>query len=179
MILAVLVGLSGPLYPQQGKFLEQRKRMVEEQIMKRGISNQKVLEAILKVPREEFVPPSLKRFAYQDRALPIGENQTISQPYIVALMSSLLDPQEEDRVLEVGTGSGYQAAVLAEVCREVYTIEIIKSLADSARKRLERLGYKNVKVRWGDGFLGWQEYSPFDKIIITCSIDDFPFKLIE
>jgi len=153
--------------------------MVNRQIKARGIRDCKVLEAMAKVPRHEFVPEAYRDMAYSDTPLPIGEGQTISQPYIVALMTEALELNPGDRVLEVGTGSGYHAAVLSEIAKEVYTIEIIESLGRTAEERLKRLGYKNVKVRIGDGYLGWQEYAPFDAIIVTCAPEHIPQPLVE
>lgn len=153
--------------------------MVRFQIESRGVQNPHVLRAMRKVERHRFVPLSMRPFAYVDHPLPIGEDQTISQPYIVALMTELLAARPNDRVLEIGTGSGYQAAVLAEVANEVYTIEIIPSLAESAGKRLEELGYKNVFVRAGDGYLGWPEKAPFDGILVTAAPDDIPKPLLD
>jgi len=156
-----------------------RKRMVEQQLRARDIVDERVLEAMGRVPRHLFVEPSLERFAYEDRPLSIGVGQTISQPYIVALMTQLLGVQPAHRILEVGTGSGYQAAVLAELAGEVYTIEIIPALAESARARLEALGYRNVRVRQGDGYEGWPEHAPFDGIIVTAGAPQIPPPLIE
>jgi protein-L-isoaspartate(D-aspartate) O-methyltransferase len=134
---------------------------------------------MLEVPRHKFVPQEVQRFAYRDHPLPIGHQQTISQPYIVALMSELARVGPEDKVLEIGTGSGYQAAILAEIAGEVYTIEILKPLAESSRTRLKELGYKNIWVKWGDGYLGWEEFAPYDAIVVTCAPDQVPFALIE
>ncbi|MEO0102833.1 MAG: protein-L-isoaspartate(D-aspartate) O-methyltransferase [candidate division WOR-3 bacterium] len=153
--------------------------MVEEQIERRGIKDKRVLEAMRKVPRHLFVPEDLRDEAYNDYPLPIGEEQTISQPYIVALMTELLGLKKREKVLEIGTGSGYQAAILAHLCKEVYTIEIIESLARSAQERLKKMGYENIFVRWGDGFEGWPEYAPFDAIIITCAVPEVPPPLLE
>ena len=153
--------------------------MVTEQIQRRGISDKLVLSAMRKVPRQEFVPDNMKSYAYEDSPLPIGENQTISQPYIVALMTELLGLKGGEKVLEIGTGSGYQAAVLAEIAKEVYTIEIIKYLADSADERLHRLGYKNVTVKYGDGYQGWKEHAPFDGIMVTAAPDHIPQPLVD
>src|ERR1051325_674859 len=139
--------------------------MVEGALHLKGIENPRVLEAMRKVPRRRFVPEDVQRFAYEDRALPIGFNQTISQPYIVALMSQLLELREHERVLEVGTGSGYQTAILAELTREVDSIEIVPELAERSKKILQELGYATVHVRQGDGYQGWLEESPFDAII--------------
>jgi protein-L-isoaspartate(D-aspartate) O-methyltransferase len=155
-----------------------RYQMVEEQIVSRGVRDERVLEAMRTVPRHLFVPPDLVERAYSDGALPIGEGQTISQPYIVALMTELLDIQPEDSVLEIGTGSGYQAAVLARLARQVYSIEIIPTLASSARQRLGEMGLKNVVVRTGDGYRGWPEFAPFDGIIVTAAPPEIPAALV-
>ncbi len=157
----------------------ERKRMVEEDLRLRGIKDKAVLEAMLKVPRHEFVLPELASRAYSDRALPIHENQTISQPYIVALMTQSVNLKPGDKVLEIGTGSGYQAAVLAEIVKQVYSIEIIKNLADESAATLSRLGYKNVKVKYGDGYRGWKKYAPFDVILITAAAPEIPQPLID
>jgi protein-L-isoaspartate(D-aspartate) O-methyltransferase len=156
-----------------------RRRMVREDIQRRGIDDQRVLQAMLKVERHLFVPESYRPMAYADRPLPIGEGQTISQPYIVALMTDHLHLKPADRVLEIGTGSGYQAAVLAELAQEVYSIEIIDQLAHTARERLQTLGYKNVWVKHGDGFYGWPEHAPYDAIMITCATPTIPERLVE
>jgi protein-L-isoaspartate(D-aspartate) O-methyltransferase len=156
-----------------------RERMVQRQIEDRGVYDPAVLAAMRTVPRHRFVPTSLADQAYDDNPLPIGEGQTISQPYIVALMTALLDPEPDDRVLEIGTGSGYQAAVLAEIVAEVYTIEIVASLAARARDVLRDLEYENVHVRAGDGYAGWPEHAPFDAIILTAAPDRVPQPLID
>ncbi len=153
--------------------------MVAEQIEARGIKNEKVLEAMRSVPRHKFVPQDLIPHAYQDSPLPIGLGQTISQPYIVALMTELLDPESSDIALEVGTGSAYQAAVLSEIVDEVYTIEIFEELGTSARERLKDLGYDNAKVKIADGYYGWPEHAPFDVIIVTCAAAHVPPPLVE
>lgn len=171
--------ISFPLPPSDDPYISQREKMVREQIVARGISDELVLKAMLKVERHKFVPEEMKGLAYIDSPLPIGEDQTISQPYIVALMTELLGLKGDEKVLEIGTGSGYQAAILAEIAKEVYTIEIIKSLADSATKRLQELGYKNITVKWGDGYKGWEEHAPFDGIIVTCAPDHIPQPLID
>ena len=155
-----------------------REKMVKEQIEARGIKDKKVLEAMRKVPRHEFVEDYLMPHAYEDTPLPIGLGQTISQPYIVALMTGLLQIEEGDRVLEVGTGSGYQAAILAEITDKVYTIEIFEELGEKARERLKRLGYKNINVKIADGYYGWEEYAPFDAIIVTCAAEHVPPPLL-
>lgn len=156
-----------------------RRRMVDQQLRARDIVDPRVLSAMGKVPRHLFVEPALEPHAYDDRPLSIGAGQTISQPYIVALMTQLLQVQPTHRVLEVGTGSGYQAAVLAELAAEVYTIEIVPSLAESARGRLEALGYRNVRVKQGDGYEGWPEFAPFDGIVVTAGAPWIPPPLIE
>jgi protein-L-isoaspartate(D-aspartate) O-methyltransferase len=156
------------------EFASDRQKMVEEQLKPRGIRDQRVLDAMAKVPREEFVPENVRAQAYTDNALPIGYNQTISQPFIVAIMTEQLRLQPNDRVLEIGTGSGYQAAVLAELVKDVYSIEIIEPLAKEASARLARLDYKGAHVKAGDGFQGWPEVAPFDAIIVTCAPDKIP-----
>ncbi len=163
----------------KGDFKAMREKMVESQIKARGVKDPRVLSALLKVERHRFVPEEYLGSAYSDQPLPIGEGQTISQPYIVALMTELLELKGNEKVLEIGTGSGYQAAVLAELAKEVYTIEIIEPLASTARNRLLELGYRNIKVKAGDGYLGWPEAAPFDAIIITCAPDHIPEPLVE
>lgn len=163
----------------QEKFTQARKKMVETQLKARDITDKDVLNAMLKVQRHKFVPFHLRDLAYTDQPLPIGEGQTISQPYIVALMTQLADLQPDEKVLEVGTGSGYQAAILARLCKKVYTIEILEPLATQARRRLKKLGYDNIKVKCGDGYKGWKEYAPFDAIIVTCAPPEVPPPLIE
>ena len=156
-----------------------RQRMVHTQLRARGIANQRVLDAMASVPRHLFVPESIRERAYEDRPLPIGERQTISQPYIVAFMTQAVDPEKTDRVLEIGTGSGYQAAVLAEVVKEVYTIEIIPSLAERSSRLLSALQYDNVHTRTGDGYFGWPEAAPFDAIVVTAAPDHIPKALVD
>jgi protein-L-isoaspartate(D-aspartate) O-methyltransferase len=158
-------------------FFTTREKMVDSQIEARGIHNKDVLRAMRQVPRHEFVPEKFINRAYSDQPLPINHGQTISQPYIVALMSELLEVQEDDRVLEIGTGSGYQAAVLAEMGVEVYTVEIIPELANEARERFDRLGYKNINSLSADGYYGWEEYAPFNAIIVTAAPDHLPMPL--
>jgi protein-L-isoaspartate(D-aspartate) O-methyltransferase len=153
--------------------------MVDAQIRSRGVKHEGVLRAMLDVPRHEFVPDELRVRAYDDNPLPIGLDQTISQPYIVALMTELVDPEPGDRVLEVGTGSGYQAAVVARIVSEVYSIEILPELARSAAARLQRLGVKNVEVKAGNGYLGWPEKAPFDGILVTAGATDIPKPLVD
>lgn len=156
-----------------------RARMVEAQIVARGVRDPRVLAAMRKVPRHLFVDPSQRSQAYEDHPLPIPGNQTISQPYIVALMTELLDLQPNERVLEIGTGSGYQSAVLGELAGQVYTIEIVPELAELAASRLKELHYDNVVVREGDGYRGWPEHAPFDAIIVTAAPERIPQPLIE
>lgn len=160
-------------------FARARERMVMEQLMPRGIHEERVLAAMSKVPREEFVPEDLRAVSYTDQPLPIGHGQTISQPFIVAFMTEELGLQPTDRVLEIGTGSGYQAAILAELVAEVYSIEIIEPLAKTAEATLQRLGYKNVHVKLGDGYKGWPEHAPFDAVIVTCAPDHIPQPLVD
>ncbi len=163
----------------QSDYSERREKMVRTQLESRGIRDRATLEAMRKVPRHLFVPEIAKGKAYIDAPLTIGEGQTISQPFIVGYMTEQLKLKPTDRVLEIGTGSGYQAAVLAEIVSEVYTIEIIESLGNNAAIRLQSLGYDNVEVKIGDGYLGWPEKSPFDAIIITAGIDHIPQPLID
>ena len=160
-------------------YASERAAMVSEQIAARDVKTPAILEAVRRVPRHRFVPPSEQQYAYRDMPLPIGQGQTISQPYIVALMTELVQPDASDRVLEVGTGSGYQAAVLAELVDHVYTIEIEPELARGATHVLRELGYDNVTVRTGDGYAGWPEEAPFDIIVLTAAPDHVPQALID
>ena len=153
--------------------------MVKEQLERRGIQNERVLRTMRETPRHLFIPENLKDLAYEDGPLPIGEGQTISQPYIVALMTELLELNGDEKILEIGTGSGYQAAVLSPLVKEVYSIEIVKSLAEKAGKKLKEMQYHNVTVKWGDGYQGWAEYAPFDAIIVTAAPDQVPQVLID
>ncbi len=178
-MLLLIFGTVTFVCAQEKSFFDQRKDMVEQQIKRRGIADQKVLDAMLKVERHLFIPSALKGLAYTDQPLPIGEGQTISQPYIVALMTDLAEPKEDDKVLEIGTGSGYQAAILAELSKEIYSIEIIPELAERTCALLKELGYGNIKVRQGDGYLGWPEYAPFDVIVVTAAPLEVPEKLVE
>ncbi len=162
-----------------GEFAEQRRRMVEGQLRRRGIADERVLTAMGKVPREQFIPEHQRRFAYDDSALSIGEGQTISQPYMVAKMLELLACRPEHRVLEVGAGSGYQAALLGELAAEVYAIEIVETLAESARQVLSRLGYENVSIVVGDGTLGYAEAAPYDRVIVAAAAPQLPPPLAE
>lgn len=161
------------------QYVLKRQQMVEQDIVRRGVHDPSVLKAMGKVPRHLFVDESYRSRAYGDHPLPIGEGQTISQPYVVALMTEALQLDSRDRVLEIGTGSGYQAAVLAEIVKDVYTIEIRKVLANKAERTLNGLGYKNVVVKNADGYFGWEQYAPFDAIIITAAANHIPTPLIK
>jgi protein-L-isoaspartate(D-aspartate) O-methyltransferase len=175
-------GLSVPAVAEEDSFFtEARQQMVDEDLAGTGrdITDRRVLEAMGRVPRHLFVPDDLRHVAYADRPLPIGHSQTISQPYIVALMTQLVEPTPESKALDIGTGSGYQAAVLAELCKEVYSIEIVEPLADEATKRLADLGYKNITVRHGDGYRGWKEHAPFDLIVVAAAPDHVPQPLVD
>jgi protein-L-isoaspartate(D-aspartate) O-methyltransferase len=171
-----LVGLF--VLPSVDPFVSEREDMVKEQIIEREIEDKSVISAMRKVPRHLFVPEAFRSKAYEDSPQPIGEGQTISQPYIVALMTELLELEANDRVLEIGTGSGYQAAVLAEIAKEVYSIEIISSLHESAREILGDLGYLNIVLKQGDGYAGWEEHAPFDAIVVTAAPPHIPQPLI-
>lgn len=164
---------------QKKKTEAERNAMVDLAVQGAGITNERVLASMRDTPREAFIPRDLRDSAYLDAALPIGHDQTISSPFIVAFMTESIDPQPTDRVLEIGTGSGYQAAVLSPLVKDVYTIEIVKPLGEEAERTLKRLGYDNVHVRVGDGFLGWPERAPFNKIIVTCSPEEVPVPLRE
>lgn len=159
-------------------FRDKRFKLVAEAIEREGIKNPRVLSSMRQVPRHEFVDAKDRKDAYADAALPIGHKQTISPPYVVAYMTETIDPQAEDRILEIGTGSGYQAAILSNLCKEVYSIEIVEPLGKQAAERLKRLGYSNVTTKVGDGYKGWPEHAPFDKIIVTCSPESVPEPLI-
>lgn len=184
--LFFIVGCSADLTEVKQKFPEEetrfsraRREMVETQIKARGIEDERLLEAMLRVERHKFVPAHMRHLAYTDRPLPIGEGQTISQPYIVALMTELLKLDGDEKVLEIGTGSGYQAAILGELAKKVYTIEILEPLARQSEKLLKDLGYENITVKHGDGFFGWEEHAPFDAIIVTCAPPNIPQPLID
>jgi protein-L-isoaspartate(D-aspartate) O-methyltransferase len=168
-----------PTNEQVDPFTKAREQMVNQQIVRRGVKDEKVLAAMRKVPRHKFVPSVQVPHSYEDRPLPIGHGQTISQPYIVAVMTELLKPNDKMKALEVGTGSGYQAAILAEIVEEVKTIEIIKALGNSAKKRLENMEYKNIEVKVADGYYGWEEHAPFDIIIVTAAVDHIPPALMK
>lgn len=178
LLLCLLLSM-GTSPANEDPYLKKQQRMIERDIKGRGIKDVKVLEVMGRIPRHLFVEESDRSKAYADHPLPIGEGQTISQPYIVALMTEAVKLKSSDRVLEIGTGSGYQAAVLAEIVAEVFTIEIKKSLAESAAQRLKEMGYKNVRVKYGDGYFGWQEVAPFDAILITAAPNHIPPPLIK
>ena len=182
LALLALPGISNPdgAHAQNRQNLEQaRNRMVDEEIVAAGVKNPRVIESMRQAPRHEFVALASRPYAYFDMALPIGEGQTISPPFVVAYMTEALDPKPTDRVLEIGTGSGYQAAILSPLVKDVYTIEIVPSLGRTAARTLKRLRYDNVHCKVGDGFLGWPEHAPFDKIIVTCSPERVPRPLVE
>lgn len=166
-------------FSQQTDWKNWTKKMVREQIIRRGISNNQVIDVMQNTPRHRFVPDGVADYAYQDNALPIGKGQTISQPYIVAFMTETLDVDSTYKVLEIGTGSGYQAAVLSPLVKHVYTIEIVKMLAQRADSTLKALSYNNITVRWGDGYKGWPEEAPFDRIIGTAAPPEIPKALID
>jgi protein-L-isoaspartate(D-aspartate) O-methyltransferase len=187
-VLCLLNAASGNAASGEGSYRAARLAMVKEiradvrltsQALDTESLDPHVLEAMAKVPRHEFVPPELREVAYENRPLPIGHGQTISQPYIVAVMTDLLKVEPGQHVLEIGTGSGYQAAILAALGAEVYTIEIIAALAEQARRTLDRLGYKNIHVRIGDGYYGWKEHAPFDAIVVTAAASHIPPPLIQ
>lgn len=167
--------------PDSDPYFDARRRMIEEQFCSHSppVSNARVIEAMGRVPRHEFVPAESRNEAYGDYPIPIGYSQTISQPYIVALMTELLDPKPDERILEIGTGSAYQAAVLAEMAGEVYSIEIVPELGQRASEVLSRLGYENIHLKVDDGYRGWPEEAPFDAIIVTCAPDHVPPPLVE
>ncbi len=167
------------LEDKKEKYARLRERMVHDQLQGRDIRDSGIIAAMLKVPRHEFVPDALSEAAYDDNALPINSGQTISQPYIVAYMTQALELHGTERVLEIGTGSGYQAAVLAEIVPEVFTVEILPELSEQAKTVLGRLGYRNVHFRVGDGYAGWPEHAPFDRIIVTAAPQDVPPPLID
>ncbi len=156
-----------------------REQMVQTQIKRRGVTDERVIGAFRQVRRHLFVPDKYLDFAYSDQPLPIGYDQTISQPYIVAFMTEALNLSDTDRVLEIGTGSGYQAAILARICQQVYSIEIIPELGNAARKLLQELGYRNIHLKIGDGYQGWAAHAPYDAIIVTCSPTRVPQPLVE
>lgn len=166
-------------FGQSDNFALLRRDMVDKQIMDRGITDQRILDAFSSVKRHLFVNPALRYKAYADCDLPIGEDQTISTPYIVAIMTFVIAPEYNKKVLEIGTGSGYQAAILAELVKNVYTIEIKENLAETAKTRLMSMKYRNIGYKTGDGYLGWEEHAPYDAIIVTCAPDHIPQPLID
>ena len=161
------------------RYADLREKMVDEQIRRRGVKDKRVLEVMRKVPRHLFADPDDMDDAYKDNAMPIQCEQTISQPYIVALMTELLELKTSSKVLEIGTGCGYQTAVLAEMVEQVYTVEIIPELAENASKQFEELGYRTVHAKYGNGYYGWEEYAPYDRIIVTAAPKEIPNRLIE
>jgi protein-L-isoaspartate(D-aspartate) O-methyltransferase len=177
IILSILI--RGSVSPQNDKYSSLREKMVKVQIIDRGITDKATLYAMRKVPRHLFVPTDVIEESYDDSPLPIGYGQTISQPYIVAYMTQVSKPTPKKKVLEIGTGSGYQAAIFAEITDSVFTIEIIPELAEKAAERFKRLGYKNIKAKFGDGYKGWPEHAPFDIIIVTAAAEDIPQPLID
>ena len=179
LLSGLLILLSLSCLPGQNKYKSLRDEMVKSQIEARGINNWRVLNAMKKVPRHEFVPQEYIKYAYSDGALPIGFGQTISQPFIVASMTEMINPEPGYRVLEIGTGSGYQAAVLAEIVKKVYTIELVPELGELASQRLKDLGYENIETKVGDGFYGWESQAPFDAIVVTAAPEIIPDPLIQ
>ena len=181
VILVFCLTISAQEQEEEGEeiFAQRRQSMVLNQLKSRDIVDSKVLQAMLTVPRHKFVDEHIRESAYNDYPLAIGEGQTISQPYIVALMTQLLELKGNEKVLEIGTGSGYQAAVLAEIVKEIYTVEIYESLSKKSEKLLTDLGYRNIKFKVGDGYYGWEEYAPYDAIIVTCAPDHVPPPLLQ
>lgn len=183
MVLTVIIILcslfSSSAYGETPDYTMLRQRMVKTQILGKGFSDKRLLEAFTRVKRHLFVKPELRDKAYDDCSLDIGEGQTMSQPYIVAIMTSVVSPTYNKKVLEIGTGSGYSTAILAELVQNVYTIELIESLGVQAKERLDAMGYKNIKFKIGDGYEGWLKYAPYDGIIVTCSEDHIPQALID
>ena len=181
VILVFYLTISAQEYneSQEAIFIQRRHSMVINQLQSRDITDPEVLRAMLTVPRHQFVDEHIRESAYNDYPLAIGEGQTISQPYIVALMTQLLELKGDEKVLEIGTGSGYQAAVLAEIVKEVYTVEIYESLSKKSEKLIKDLGYRNIHFKIGDGYYGWEEYAPYDAIIVTCAPDYVPPHLLQ
>ncbi len=177
--LGFLCSQNGEARAQEMNYKELRYKMVKEQIVARGIKERAVIKAMQRVERHLFVPSQFRHLAYSDSPLPIGFGQTISQPYIVGIMTQLLDINLKSKVLEIGTGSGYQAAILGELCKEVYSIEIVEGLALKAKTTIESLNYDNLHLKWGDGYIGWEEHAPYDAIIVTCSPSKIPQALID
>ncbi len=179
LLLWVYIWIQCPVFSQVENWEQKAKEMVYNQIKARGVSDHRVLNTMRQTPRHEFIPNDQWPYAYRDFPLPIGYEQTISQPYIVGLMTSLLKLKGNEKVLEIGTGSGYQAAVLSPLCNAVFTIEIVKELAERSAKTLKDLGYDNIHVKWGDGYQGWPNEAPFDAIIVTAAPPELPPKLFE
>ncbi len=177
--LGILFVQKKELRAQNMNYKELRHQMVKKQIAARGVKEKPVIRAMQRVERHLFVPSQFRHLAYSDSPLPIGFGQTISQPYIVGIMTQLLDVNSKSKVLEIGTGSGYQAAILGEICKEVYSIEIVEGLALKAKSTIESLNYDNLQLKWGDGYIGWEEHAPFDAIIVTCSPRKIPQALID
>jgi protein-L-isoaspartate(D-aspartate) O-methyltransferase len=175
----ILISLLFLCFYQADKYLVERDKMIKEQIIARGITDKALVQAFYDVERHLFVPEDLEKYAYYDGPLEIGYGQTISQPYIVAYMTDVLEVKTPDKVLEIGTGSGYQAAILSKLAKKVYTIEIIEPLGLEAEERLKKLNYTNIKVKIGDGYAGWIEYAPFDKIIVTAAAESIPEPLLK
>lgn len=179
IFLIVVILLPGVLGSREIDYTALRKKMVEEQIFRKGITDKRVLNSFLNVRRQFFVKPELRSKAYDDTILDIGEGQFVFRPYIVAIMTYAAAPAYNKKVLEIGTGSGYHTAVLAELVKQVFTIELLESLAHKAKERLDSMGYKNIKFKVGNGYEGWKEYAPYDGIIVTCSEDHIPQPLID
>jgi protein-L-isoaspartate(D-aspartate) O-methyltransferase len=173
------VALAAARLPAQDPFAAERERMVRTQIQERDVRNPAVLRVMRLVPRHLFIPEAVRAQAYEDHPVPVGYGQTISQPYIVGLMTELLEPRKDSKVLEIGTGSGYQAAVLSGLVKQLFSIEIVPQLARSSAALLDKLGYRNVTVRWGDGYKGWPEQAPFDRIIVTAAPPELPKALLD
>ena len=179
LIVPLLILCSCFLEAGEPDYTVLQKKMIEEQIVGRGITDQRLLDAFGNVKRHLFVKPGLRKHSYEDSPLDIGQGQSISEPYIVAVMTSAVAPEPHKKVLEIGTGSGYHAAILAELVKNVYTIELLEPLGTAAKKRLDAMGYKNIKFKIGDGYEGWEQYAPYDGIIVTCSEDHIPAPLIK
>jgi len=179
LAFSVAFGFAGALKAQDDPTVSARARMVERHLAERGIKDKRVLEAFRTVPRHEFIRPDARHLAYEDESIPIGEGQTITPPFDVAFMTEALAPRPEDKVYEVGTGSGYQAAILSRLVKDVYSVEIHKPLAEGARKVLDKLGYTNVHSKHGDGYEGWPDAAPFDAVIVTCAPEKIPQPLVD